>query len=127
MNQVNLHFSSSDFERLCKAAELTGFTPNQLAKSWVLLTLNTIDMPKPQNLIVTSHAALHKTMMTALNDRHSGETFIVSSLFDPEVWASLDISSKSTLSQDLKKFVVQNPDEYIVVRKINNINQYKKL
>ena len=127
MNQLNLHFTSDDFNRLCQAADLTGFTPNQLAKSWVLLTLNTIDMPKPQNLSVPSHATLQKTMMTVLNDRHSGETFIVSALFDPEVWASLDISSKSTLARYLKKFVDQHPDEYVVVRKINNINEYKKL
>ncbi|MBP3856766.1 MAG: DUF1413 domain-containing protein [Ruminiclostridium sp.] len=70
---------------------------------------------------------LKKILTQSLLDIKPGTTFIVSSLFKPEVWSNLSRSEKRILADDLTKYVDSHP-EFIVVKRIRGtIKQYKKI
>ena len=73
---------------------------------------------------------LRREMFDALKKRESKYPFIVSSLFPPEVWTTLDRSTKSQMAQALARYVKspKGQQEVEVIGKLygKTVNHYRK-
>ena len=68
-------------------------------------------------------------VMTALNSmKRNSAPFIVSSLFDPQVWSNLSSSDKHTLAIQLSNYIKNHPNEYRIYSiKRGEPNRYQKV
>lgn len=116
---------STEFVDLEKAAKERGMTISSFQKFATLLLLYKDESKRTSTASIPQLLA---TMQTALDDLPCGQTFVTSSLFEPEVWTNLSASDKRTLAGRLKKIIDDNKPSYRLVSRIpGKINQYEKI
>ena len=95
MKRVYSNYTDAEFELLKKESEQIGMSISAYQKYRTLMRLQTKEYD------VTN---LLNDMFTTLREKKSGDQFIVASLFPPEVWTSLDYSTKCTMIQAFTKY-----------------------
>ena len=115
----------SELPFISQAAAELGMSVSQFQKYVVMLYVK--KDPSSRNNTV-SMATLMSTMNTALNNLKPGSKFVVSSLFDPEIWANLSRAEKREISWALKDKIDSDP-AYKLAKKIQRgkINEYEKI
>lgn len=121
--QINIHFSQDEFDLIEKFSTEIGFVNNQLCKYYILLGVRD-GLPPPKTNLLGGIIALESKMVAALKKLSTGDTFIVSALFDPSEWPVMTTSEKYHMSHKLKSYVTTHPKEYSLLKKIGNINLY---
>jgi len=122
--RIYSNYSDDDFKAIELQANEIGMTISSFQKYCVMLYIKS-DLPTRNNTL--SLPTLISDMMTELSKLKSGDTFIISSLFLPEVWSNLSTSEKRTLSSRLSSYVKANPLSYTLVsKKRGTINKYRK-
>lgn len=123
--RIYSNYSNSEIASIKNEAEEIGMSLSGFQKYCVELFIKS-DPATRKNM--TPIMNLKTDLQNSLREMKSGTTFIISSLFKPEVWANLSRSDKMVLSLELSKFVTSHPKEYIVVKRIRGtIKQYKKI
>lgn len=116
---------TTEYPDLERAAKEMGMTVSSFQKYAVLLLVYKEESRRASKVTLQQLIA---NMKKALKKLSSGEVFVISSLFEPEIWTNLSASEKRTLAYVLKEIVVDNPSMYKVVARIpGKINQYKKI
>ena len=91
--RIYSNYSDDDFKAIELQANEIGMTISSFQKYCVMLYIKS-DLPTRNNTL--SLPTLISDMMTELSKLKSGDTFIISSLFLPEVWSNLSTSEKRT-------------------------------
>jgi hypothetical protein len=123
--RIYSNYSQSEFSEAEKEAKELGMTLSSFQKYCLMLYVKRDENTRNNALSLPQLIAI---MKTALNSLKSGDAFIISSLFSPDVWTNLSASDKRTLGNNLKSFVKANPKSYsIASQKRGRINLYKKI
>ena len=124
-NRAYSYYDDQQFIDLGEAAKARGMTISSFQK---FATLLLVYKDESKRNSTASIPQLLVDMQTALDDLPSGQVFVTSSLFDPEVWTNLSASDKRTLSCSLKKIIDDNKSSYRLISRIpGKINQYEKM
>ncbi len=115
----------SELPLITQMASELGLSLNQFQRYAVLLLVKK-DPTSRNNAL--SMASLLATMNTSLANMAPGSKFIVSSLFDPDVWTNLSRREKREISGALKDRVDSDPN-FKLAKKVQRgkINQYEKI
>lgn len=124
MARIYTNYSEKEIELIQNTCNEYGMTPSAFQKYCVLLHLgirtDEVDKVDINKLI--------EMMITSLNEKKKGDTFIVSSLLPPEIWSTLNRSQKITLSLQLKSDIEGNPSKFQVNDVLhNNVKQYIRI
>ena len=121
MKRVYSNYTDEEFSLLEKESNQIGMSISAYQKYRTLMRLQT----KKYDV-----ANLRREMFDALKKRESKDPFIVSSLFPPEVWTTLDRSTKSQMAQALARYVKspKGQQEVEVIGKLygKTVNHYRK-
>lgn len=104
MSRIYSNYSQSDYDIVIDLAKELGFSPSAFQHYCVMLYAD-----KRGN--TTPLASLKSKMLSNIQQKISGETFIVSSLV-PDEWPSLSRSDKMFLAKQLSHHVKTNPAFY---------------
>lgn len=103
--RIVVTLSQDEYDLVEKESRREGFRVSAFAKYRLLQGI----LPQKTNQL----SSLFVEMQNSLDSLKSGQTFIVSSLFEPSVWRSLVRGEKNSLAQRLKDIVNSNPNKYI--------------
>lgn len=120
MKRVYSKYTDEEFGLLEKESAQIGMSISAYQKYRTLMGLRT----EPYDVV-----KLIDEMFKALKKKQQGDRFIVSALFPPELWVTLDRSAKNTMAQALAKYV-RSPEGRSKVEVIGKIydkttNQYQ--
>ena len=126
MSRIYSNYGNADYSDIMVMAKSLGFSASAFQKYCVMLYLKH-NIKNRKNS--TSLSQLTADMMTALNSmKRNSAPFIVSSLFDPQVWSNLSSSDKHTLAIQLSNYIKNHPNEYRIYSiKRGEPNRYQKV
>jgi len=121
MKRVYSNYTDGEFDLLKEESSQIGMSISAYQKYLTLMRLRTKDYDV---------ASLRNEMFDALKKKESGDQFIVSSLFPPEVWTTLDRSTKCQMTQAFSRYAKtsQGQREVEVIGKLygKSVNHYRK-
>lgn len=122
----NYNYSEAELKEITEAAEQIGMPVENFQKYCVLLYTRR-DKSKRNAYGQPTLPTLINDMETALSRLQPGQTFIVSSLFNPKTWTNLSESDKRSLAFKLKADIeVEEKPDFKLIGKKNGINLYQK-
>lgn len=121
MKRIYSTYTEEQVNLLKEQATQRNMTTSEYQRYLVLLTL---PISKPG---VPDLTELSNEMFAALSKITNYNPFIISSLFDPDVWISLNGSEKRTLAMQLSHYIRKNPTTFEKLGDLpGKISQYQK-